>query len=199
MAVLRGRAYYVVDLDSELGSQWDYVKNCLAYSRESRKWYEWVSNTWAEVPGGEPGPEGPEGPQGPAGATFYTLHVQALTSAPADGQTIYFGTLPKAPVTAAATSKVQIPRSGTLRAARIYCYAGTAGTNEAWSLYIRLNNTTDTLVATVSAATNERIFSNLSLGIAVTTNDYIEMKAVNPTWVTNPNTTIWGGHLLIEG
>lgn len=32
----------------------------------------------------------------------YTLNVQALTSSPTDAQTIYFGQLPKAPVTAAA-------------------------------------------------------------------------------------------------
>lgn len=128
----------------------------------------------------------------------YAINVQALTSSPADGQTIYFGQLPKAPVTTANVSKVYIRKAGTIKVANIYCYSGTAGTAESWSLYIRKNNTTDTLIATVSAATNERVFQNSALSIAVAEGDYIEIKAVNPTWATNPLTTIWGGYLLIE-
>ncbi len=124
--------------------------------------------------------------------------MQALTSSPADGQTIYFGQLPKAPVTAAATSRIYIRRAGTLKIAQIYCFSGTAGTAEAWSLYVRLNNTTDTLIATVSSATSERVFSNSSLSIAVAAGDYVEVKAINPTWATNPLTTIFGGYLYIE-
>ena len=130
--------------------------------------------------------------------TGYTLSVQALTSSPVDGQTIYFGNLPKAPVTTPAISKVYIPRAGTIKRAEIYCYSGTAGTNQAWSGYVRLNNTTDTLIATLSVATNERVFSNSSLSIAVIAGDYIEIKFINPTWPTNPLTTIFGGYIYIE-
>lgn len=128
----------------------------------------------------------------------YTLHVQALTSSPADGATVYFGQLPKAPVTAAATSKVYIPKTGTITRAQIYVYSGTAGTNENWSLYVRLNNTTDTLIETLGASASERIFNNESLSIAVTAGDYIEIKGVQPTWATNPLTTIYGGYLWIQ-
>lgn len=128
----------------------------------------------------------------------YTLSVQALTSSPTDGQTVYFGQLPKAPVTVAATSKVYIPRAGTIKVCRIYCYSGTAGTNEAWSLYIRLNNSTDTLIQTLSVATNERVFTNTSLNITVAAGDYIEIKGIQPTWGTNPLTTIYGGYVYIE-
>jgi hypothetical protein len=128
----------------------------------------------------------------------YTLSVQALTSSPVDAQTIYFGNLPKAPVTVAATSKVYIPKAGTIKRAEIYCYSGTAGTNQAWSGYVRLNNATDTLIATLSVATNERVFSNSALSIAVVAGDYIEIKFINPTWATNPLTTIFGGYIYIE-
>lgn len=124
--------------------------------------------------------------------------VQALSSAPVDGQTIYFGNLPKAPVTTANISRVYIRKACTIRIAEIYCYAGTAGTSENWSLYIRKNNTTDTLIATVGASTNQRIFSNTSLSIAMDAGDYFEIKAVNPTWATNPNTAIFGGYILVE-
>jgi hypothetical protein len=128
----------------------------------------------------------------------YTLSVQALTSSPVDAQTIYFGNLPKAPVTVAATSKVYIPKAGTIKRAEIYCYSGTAGTNQAWSGYVRLNNATDTLIATLSVATNERVFSNSALSIAVVAGDYFEIKFINPTWPTNPATTIFGGYIYIE-
>lgn len=130
--------------------------------------------------------------------TGYTLSVQALTSSPADGATIYFGNLPKAPVTTANISKVYIPRVGSIKRAEIYCYSGTAGTAENWSCYIRLNNTTDTLVQTIGAATNERRFNNSSLSISVVAGDYIEIKMINPTWATNPLTTIFGGYIYIE-
>ena len=128
----------------------------------------------------------------------YTLGVQALTSSPTDAQTIYFGNLPKAPTSTANISKVYIRKVGTIKIAEVYCYSGTAGSNESWSIYVRLNNTTDTLIATVGASASERVFSNTSLNIAVAVGDYIEIKSINPTWSVNPLTTIFGGYIYIE-
>ena len=121
-----------------------------------------------------------------------------MTSSPTDAQTVYFGTLPKAPITTANVSKVYIPKSGTLKIAEIYCYSGTAGTAEAWSLYVRLNNTTDTLIQTLSVSASERRFTNNAMNIVVSAGDYIEIKGVQPTWATNPLTTIYGGYIYIE-
>jgi hypothetical protein len=128
----------------------------------------------------------------------YTLKVQALTSSPSDGATVYFGMLPKAPTTTANISKVYVRKAGTIKTAEIYCYSGTAGTNEAWSLYIRKNNTTDYLIATLSVAANERVFSNTNLSISMAAGDYFEVKGVQPTWATNPATTIYGGYVYLE-
>jgi hypothetical protein len=145
------------------------------------------------------GLQGIQGIQGVPGTTVgYTINVQALTSSPTDAQTVYFGMLPKAPITTANVSKIYIRKAGTIKIAEIYCYSGTAGTAEAWSLYIRKNNTTDTLITTLSVATNERIFSNAALSIAVAVGDYIEIKGIQPTWATNPATTIYGGYVYIE-
>ena len=152
-------------------------------------------------PGGQgiQGIQGDIGPQGPAGSGLgMTITVQALTSSPTDAATVYFGMLPKAPTTSAATSKIYIRKAGTIKIAEIYCYSGTAGTAEAWSCYIRKNNTTDTLIATLSVATSERIFSNTALSIAVIVGDYVEIKLVNPAWITNPLTSILGGYIYIE-
>lgn len=137
-------------------------------------------------------------PAGGGGGLGYSINVQALTSSPGDGATVYFGMLPKVPVTAAATSKIHIRVAGTITAANIYCYSGTAGTGEAWPLYIRKNNTTDTLIQTLSVTTNERVFTNSALSIAVVAGDYIEIKGIQPTWVTNPLTTIYGGYVYIQ-
>jgi hypothetical protein len=128
----------------------------------------------------------------------YTLSVQALTSSPADSQTVYFGNLPKAPTTSANISKIYIPKAGTIKHAEIYCYSGTAGTAEAWSLYIRLNNTSDTLIQTLSVSASERRFTNAALNIAVVAGNYIEIKGIQPLWATNPLTTIYGGFIYIE-
>jgi len=135
---------------------------------------------------------------GAGGGLGYTINVQALTSSPVDAQTVYFGVLPKVPVTTANISKIYIRKAGTIKIAEIYCYSGTAGTNQAWSLYVRKNNTTDYLIATLSVATSERVFTNSSLGIPVVAGDYVEIKGVQPTWATNPLTTIYGGYLYVE-
>ncbi len=129
--------------------------------------------------------------------TGYTLNVQALTSSPADGATVYFGQQPRAPG-AVTLSKVYIRKAGTIKMANILVQSGTAGTAENWSLYIRLNNTTDTLIETLGAATAERVFDNSSLSITVNAGDYFEIKSVQPTWATNPATTIYGGYVYIE-
>jgi len=145
-------------------------------------------------PQGEPGPQGTQGPPG----TNYTINVQALTSSPVDGQTVYFGTMPKAPTTTANISKIYIRKAGTIKTAEIYCYSGTAGTAESWSLYIRKNNTTDYLIQTKTVSANERIFSNTGLNISVVEGDYIEIKGVQPSWATNPLTCIYGGYIYLE-
>jgi len=45
---------------------------------------------------------------------------------------------------------------------------------------------------------NERIFSNAALSIPVVVGDYFEIKSVQPTWSTNPLTTIYSGYVYIE-
>jgi hypothetical protein len=139
-----------------------------------------------------------------SGSKVYTIRVQALTSGPADSQTIYFGTLPKAPTTTAAISKVYIRRPGAIIGCEIYSFAGTAGTaGFNWPLYIRKNDTTDFLVATDNTGANERIWSNWNLnggsGITMASGDYFEIKLVNPAWTPqNPGTWIPAGYVYIQ-
>lgn len=124
--------------------------------------------------------------------------VQNTSSPPASGGTNYFGAYPKGLVTTAGISKVYVLKNGIITKANINCYSGTAGTNENWSLYIRLNNTTDYLIETIGLATNERTFNNESLEIPVLSGEYFELKAVNPPWGTAPATTTFAGNILIK-
>jgi len=129
----------------------------------------------------------------------YTLSVGALNSNPTGSQTIYIGNMLKPPVTAADRSKIYIRKAGTLKVAEIYTFSSTtAGSNENWSFYVRLNNATDYLIQTVGASANERVFTNSALTIAVAAGDYIEIKAVNPAWATPPVGTVIGGYVYIE-
>jgi hypothetical protein len=131
-------------------------------------------------------------------ACGYTLAVCSLNFNPVDALTYYFGNAPKAPTNTAATNKVYIRIAASLKIAELYCFASTAGTNENISVYVRKNNTTDTLIATIGSATNERLFSNTGLNISFAAGDYFEIKIVCPTWVTNPATMVFGGYAYFE-
>lgn len=94
--------------------------------------------------------------------------------------------------------RLYIPKAGTIKVAYISWYAVTAGSGENISVYVRLNNTTNTLIATVGDTANRKVFSNTGLSIAVVQGDYIEIKMVCPAWATNPIQVALGGHLYIE-
>lgn len=129
---------------------------------------------------------------------YSDLYVGATGANPADNAILYFGQNMAAPIGVASARRIYFRRACTIVLANINMYSVGAGTNEALSLYIRLNNTTDTLVSTLSVATNERIFVNTSLSIAIVSGDYIEMKLVCPVWATNPTGSIIGGYLTLE-
>jgi hypothetical protein len=132
--------------------------------------------------------------------TSYVLNVVAANLATlTDAATYYFGCQAGlAPQTTAVLACLYIPKAGTIKAVYIFTRAVTAGSNNAFSMYVRLKNTTDTLIATVSLATNVRLFSNTGLSISVAQGDYIEIKMVCPTWTTNPANMTIGGVVYIE-
>lgn len=128
----------------------------------------------------------------------YILTAQALNSNPVDGQTIYFGQLPKAPSTSIGQNKLFIPKDGIISRIYIYAYATTAGTSEAWVASVRKNNNEEFLVESLSSAANQRVFKNTDLSIPVVMGDYIEIKLVNPTWVTNPAGVTFSSYVFIK-
>lgn len=132
-------------------------------------------------------------------ANFYLLPLLFLQNNPTSGQTLYIGSVARAPLTNAARGKVDIPVSGTITEAVLYSYANSvAGSNQAWTFSIRLNNTTDTLVQSLSLSTAERRWKNTGLSIPVVGGvDYVEGKFVNPTWGTSPTAWYGSGYIKI--
>jgi hypothetical protein len=118
----------------------------------------------------------------PADNTTYAIN----TAAPVSG---LFGT----------RFKIPIPKTGTIKKAIVSWYASSvAGTSESISCYIRLNNSSDTLIASVADTSNNKTFSNYSLSISVTEGDYIEIKLTTPSWSTNPTAVYISWSVYIE-
>jgi len=133
---------------------------------------------------------------------LYTIQIshQNISVNPADASTYYCGYQLNCSTTQGLQSKMYLVKAGIIRAAEItISTAGaTNGTNEDISCYVRLNNTTDTLIATVGTTDQDRQFRNASLAITVAAGDYVELKCVYPTWATNPLSVKIGGYLLVE-
>jgi len=131
-------------------------------------------------------------------AMGYNIFVQAIQFSPVDAQTIFFGQLPGVPTTVAGANKIHIREAATIKRANVYSQSVTAGSAQAWQMLIRKNDTTDTLIASLSLATQERIFENQALSIAMAAGDFFEIKMINPTWATNPVNCFFGGYIYLE-
>lgn len=202
---IRHRQSYSCDSEADLAqiqaqAQAGESAYCISEDSAWRK----VGGVWEAAsltgPQGDKGDKGDKGDTGATGTQCYTLPITAANLATAtDAQTIYFGSLAGlAPGTTAALARVYIPKSGSIKAAYIFAHAATSGTNEAWVLHVRLNNTSDTQISSLSANTATRLWSNAALSIPVVAGDYIEIKSVNPTWATNPANVRFGGVVYVE-
>ncbi len=96
--------------------------------------------------------------------------------------TIYYGggAASAALSTTAASRRVYMPKAGTITSCYGFFNQTASGSANTGRLDIRLNNTTDTLVAQVAHNTNPSIYSNTALSIAVAQGDYIEFKWTAP-------------------
>jgi hypothetical protein len=130
----------------------------------------------------------------------YALNGHIKGFDPADGQNYCLTGDEETPGTAFGNlGKIYIPKAGTVKACTVMWQAnGMAGTNESISCYVRLNNSSDTLIASVSSTSQQKLFANYALNIAVATGNYIEIKLSTPTWATNPATVAINWVIYIE-
>jgi hypothetical protein len=128
----------------------------------------------------------------------YSINVQAAQFNPTASTTRFFGHLALQPNNTGASRKIYVRRPSVIRIAEIYSRSTTAGDADNWSLYVRLNDTTDYLIQTVGVSANERIWTNSNINIPVVSGDYVEIKMINPAWVNAPASTTFAGYLVFE-
>lgn len=94
---------------------------------------------------------------------------------------------------------VQIPRSGTIKSVWVKLrVAGTLGSGETVSHYVRYDDTTDVgqVDLTMSAANQDGV--NTSVSQAVTAGHYVALKIVKPVQSTGATSVRWDCLVLIE-
>lgn len=118
---------------------------------------------------------------------------------PADASTYYWGgPLTNAFQSTPAVRRLYFPKAGTIKAATLFS-TQSGGSNEQSTISIRLNNTSDTSISTTATfATSVTLITNTALNIPVVVGDYIEIKWVTPTWVTNPTNMVIDSQIYIE-
>ena len=131
-----------------------------------------------------------------------TSYHAAITTTPADATTYYWGSREGiAPVTIEGFARVYFPVNCTIKSAIVYLYSGGAGTSETISYSIRKNATTDYSIgsgqATTAAGFNTAVL-NGSMTVPISAGDWVEFKAVCPTWATNPTNIFFQVTIGIE-
>ena len=128
----------------------------------------------------------------------YSLQATATSFSPSDALTYYIGMPPKASTTAD-RYRVYFPKAGTIKRAIVYwCATGTAGTAERIDVYLRKNNSSDTLIGYWNDDQKKKVMNNGELNISVSAGDYFEIKIVCPTWATNPTNVLISAVVYIE-
>jgi len=123
---------------------------------------------------------------------------QSTSTNPTDATTRYISGAPVAQQSTYANANYIAPVAGTITAATLTWVASSAGTSETISTYVRVNDTTDYLIASVGNTSGTKQFVNGALSVALAANDTFSIKLVYPTWVTNPSGVSIGGVLLFE-
>jgi hypothetical protein len=129
----------------------------------------------------------------------YDTQFSATSWSPGDGDTGYVGGTYGTGVGATSgRARVYFNAPGTVTIARLIVRVGVLGTNEAVSVYIRHNNTTDYLISNaVDLSQTATQYSKTDLAIAVVAGDFYEIKIVCPTFATNPTSVLFGGQVWV--
>jgi len=124
-----------------------------------------------------------------------SLNVFSALYNPVDNATVFFLSSPTNVQANYDTVKMSMLNDIIVTGVHLNTFAFTVGTAEAWSLFLRVNNTTDHLIQTVSIANATRIFENAALNVAIPAGSTFALKFVNPAWVTNPVTVLIQGYI----
>lgn len=135
------------------------------------------------------------------GSDGYSLQVGCGAHSPADATTYYIGgtTMGLAANSTDGNGRIYIAKAGRITKVFLRSFnTGTNGTTEASAMYIRKNSTTDYLLSdTIDTSASVNV-QKTDLSIPVAQGDFIEVKWVCPTWVTNPTNVRWHGNIFVE-
>jgi len=127
----------------------------------------------------------------------YAIPLLTISGTITSGTNRYFGNMARVVSATATDPEITFLENGMITAAEVIMFTvATAGSNENIDIYIRLNNTTDYLVASLGAATAKRRFTNTAINVPVAANDTAVMKIVAPSWATPPTAVTLSGYLI---
>jgi hypothetical protein len=131
-----------------------------------------------------------------AGINFLQcLTVQAGN--PADSTTYYFSFLGTftALTTINSARRFVVPFACTItRVYGVFTVAGTLGSNENCTLFLRKNDTSNTDISTTIQLTSSTVtVNNTGLSISLVAGDYVSWGFTGPAWGTNPTTVSFAG------
>ena len=136
-------------------------------------------------------------------AFIYQLPYFSAVFNPVDSTTYHIGAIIGAPSTVDGVYAMPVPFSGFVRRITfLQLTAGTLGSGETGSLYIRVNATTDYLLtdlldwAALTRSGNHEFESGV---VPLEVNDFVTLKITTPAWTTNPTSVVYSGNIFIEG
>jgi hypothetical protein len=129
-------------------------------------------------------------------AVGYTLTLGCASSIPgSDGTTWYLcvGNWGSSP----GYCRLYCPVAGTITKAYVNAYFGSSCSGEEMSVYVTVNSTNSTLIQAVANSYGQKQWSNTNMNVAVSANDYLTIKLVNPIWATNPSGGTMGAQATV--
>lgn len=115
---------------------------------------------------------------------------------PTDGQTLYLG---PAAVAVDAVQGIQVPVAARLKKAYLtISVAGTLGTTEQATASVRVNSTDNDISTTVQFNAVRQAYTKTDFDVSVAAGDFLVLKVVHPTFVTNPTSVVYTLSLWFE-
>lgn len=129
-----------------------------------------------------------------AAQLVYTLQCGTGANFTAADTTTYFFGGSLTTNTGANRCGIYIPLAGTIVSVDVIVFVGAVlATAETSTIYLRLNDTTDTTISSSVLASAQLQRYQADTSIAVVAGDFIEWKWVTPAWATNPtNVRVYG-------
>jgi hypothetical protein len=129
-------------------------------------------------------------------AKGYGINFGATQSTFAANTTYYLGMVGAGIATNSAQRRVYIPASGTVKQVYLYTRTANGTAGESWSMIFRLNNTSNTTIASTATTSTDKVFSNANLNVSVVAGDYFEIQTTTPA--TAPGISNIYGTLIIQ-